>query len=387
MWEDKDLNQIQKEDLESLIINKVEEAKLVEYKSALNIETDPDKEKFLANVSSFANASGGHILFGLKEEKGVPVELCGVQVSDVDQLKLRLEQIIRDGVEPRIFGINIVSVSVNDGKSVLIIRIPQSWNTPHKVKRKGSGFYSRNSAGKYQLDITELRSAFLATETVADRINNFRADRVSRILSNDGPVSLLPNAKTVLHIIPFCSFTPGYVMDLRNVRDENIYLFPLYAAGSNSRYNCDGYMTYHSSEASNSPCNSYLQLFRNGIIETADSVMLTPFDEKKTISQTSEVNLLKELKAFILTLRRLGVQPPIAIMLTLLSVRGYIIEGSGYRRRHPVDRDHLLAPGVILNDYRDDLTQTMKPAFDMIWNSSGWEQSMNYDEDGKWRWQ
>ncbi len=54
-------------DLQALVDNSVSETKTLEYKESLPGNSDGDKKEFLADVSSFANASGGYIIFGMKE--------------------------------------------------------------------------------------------------------------------------------------------------------------------------------------------------------------------------------------------------------------------------------------------------------------------------------
>jgi predicted HTH transcriptional regulator len=35
-----------------------------------------------ADVSSFANASGGDIIYGVREQSGISVDICGLQMDD-----------------------------------------------------------------------------------------------------------------------------------------------------------------------------------------------------------------------------------------------------------------------------------------------------------------
>ena len=63
----KDFESVTIEDLTGLITNKVQEGKTIEYKSVLNLEKDAEKKEFLYDVSSFANASGGDIIFGIAQ--------------------------------------------------------------------------------------------------------------------------------------------------------------------------------------------------------------------------------------------------------------------------------------------------------------------------------
>jgi len=72
---EKDLQLIQEADLEELIKNKVPEGKTTEYKQVLPGSSDADKKEFLADVSSFANAAGGHLLYGIRAESAIQRKL------------------------------------------------------------------------------------------------------------------------------------------------------------------------------------------------------------------------------------------------------------------------------------------------------------------------
>jgi hypothetical protein len=87
------------------------------------------------------------------------------------------------------------------------IRFPlssyKSWAKPHVVNYQGHWrFYARNSVGKYPLDVLELKSAFLATTALGERIRDFHFDRISKIESNETPLLLADKARVILHTIP-----------------------------------------------------------------------------------------------------------------------------------------------------------------------------------------
>lgn len=64
----KKIDDITIDDIKLLIVNSVCESKSLEYKKELHIENDADKKEFLADVSSFANSTGGDIIFGIEED-------------------------------------------------------------------------------------------------------------------------------------------------------------------------------------------------------------------------------------------------------------------------------------------------------------------------------
>ncbi len=100
----KQLKYIDEQDLRTLAVNKVKEGKTIEYKAELPGNRDKDKKDFLADVSSFANAAGGDLIYGIRAKDGVPKEPFGIEISNADAAVLRLDSMIRDGIAPRIPG-------------------------------------------------------------------------------------------------------------------------------------------------------------------------------------------------------------------------------------------------------------------------------------------
>ena len=191
---DRPIRDIAKADVDRLIENKVHEERTIEYKEALPGSADKDKREFLADVSSFANAAGGDLLYGVKADKGVPTEAIGCKFDERDVL--RLESVIRDCVQPRILGMQMVPISGFPQGSVLLVHVPASWYGPHMVTfDKWTRFYTRSSAGKSRMDITEIRAAFLGSEALPEKIRQFRLERIGRIAADETPVRLVPEGK------------------------------------------------------------------------------------------------------------------------------------------------------------------------------------------------
>lgn len=192
----------EEKDLQELVDNQIPESKTIDYKESVTGNSDSDKKEFLADVSSFANAAGGYLIYGMRENSGIASELCGLENINADAEIRRLENIIRDGIKPRIPGVSLWAIPLRTSRDAIIIRIPMSWASPHMVTFKNdSKFYSRNSAGKYQLDVSELRAAFVLSETTTERIRDFRIERLSKIIAGETPVLLNETAKIILHII------------------------------------------------------------------------------------------------------------------------------------------------------------------------------------------
>ncbi len=384
----KPLESLVETDFQALVDNQIAEGKTLEYKQELPGGSDADKKEFLYDVSSFANTSGGHLIYGIKEDGGVPIEICGLDIADVDAAILRLENSIQDGIAPRIPGLRVRPVPLQNKRMVLVFYIPRSFALPHMVTFKNaSRFYSRNSAGKYQLDVGELRTAFTLSQSLRDRIRSFRQERLSNIVALETPVPMNTGAKLVLHVIPIGAFDLASSFDVGSLYEKKFQLFaPLTNRGWNQRHNFDGHLTF-SNDQDVPFTSSYLQTFRNGIIEAVDAATFTVYEGRGVIFRDYEKKLLSAIQRFLSLQENLGVEPPLFIMLSLLGVNGYIMEadlGFGRPGGNQIDRDALLVPEVVAEDFDIDLVQVMKPIFDAVWNAAGFSRSLNYDKDGNW---
>jgi len=62
----KPVDEINKSDIETLVDLKTAERRTLDYKELLPGNTDEEKKEFLYDASSFANAAGGDLIFGVK---------------------------------------------------------------------------------------------------------------------------------------------------------------------------------------------------------------------------------------------------------------------------------------------------------------------------------
>lgn len=365
------------------------ERKDLEYKLVLPDNKYDSKKEFLADLSSLANTAGGHLVFGISEDNGLPVGLTGVRSDDLDSEILRLENLIRDGIQPRIQGISTRSISVKSGDPALIIRVPQSWSRPHAVNYQGHWrFYARNSAGKYPLDVMELKSAFLATTALAERIRNFHFDRLSKIASGETPVSLEGNARLILHFVPYSSFESGLTFSFLPIQ-RDIFSIPLiHTSVSNYRYNLDGLLVQN--ERGNNLSGGYTQIFRNGIVESVNaSIFGSQGDDPLIPSTLFEMEMISAFDAFVALYQKLSVSFPAVLIVGFTGVKGYELAVNRsldmwHQHNHKIDRDILVFPEVILENGSRDASGTLQPIFDALWNSAGWAKSYGYDEAGEW---
>jgi predicted HTH transcriptional regulator len=162
-------------DIQGLVAERTPEGRSIEFKRELPGAKDSDRKEFLADVSSFANALGGDLIFGVQEKDGVAAVANGVVVANIDAEVLRLDEMIRSGISPRIIGCHTQVVPELAKGPAVVIRIPRSWNGPHAISfQQDFPFYSRSTKGKFRMDASDVRDAVLAAGSIDERIRTSR---------------------------------------------------------------------------------------------------------------------------------------------------------------------------------------------------------------------
>ena len=165
-------------DILNLVADKVSERKILEYKQILKIDKQDDKAEFLADISSFANASGGDIIFGISEARdengektGIPEAIIPLGVDNPTKECSRIEEIISTGIEPRIPVVEVKPIDIPEQGAVILVRVGKSWIAPHMVSYANrTRFFSRNGTGKRQLDVQEIGAAFALQRGLGERL-------------------------------------------------------------------------------------------------------------------------------------------------------------------------------------------------------------------------
>jgi hypothetical protein len=380
---------ISKGEIDSLLLNEVKEGRTLEYKEKLPGGTDSDKKEFLADVSSFANATGGDLLYGVKEKRdangkttGVPESIPGLAKLNADAEIRRLENIVRDGIKPRIVGVRWRAVDGFADGPVLMVRIPKSYSAPHMVTfQDHSRFYSRNSSGKYPLDVGEIRAAFALSETLPERIRHFRDERLARIVADETPLSLTWPTRIVLHLLPVAALDPTTRVDL--ARHEHVGVWPLFASSAlDWRFNFDGVVFFYPpSESDNA--RTYVQLFRNGAVEAVAALRFADGEPRVLPGAEITREVVKKVGTYLDLLRNYGSETPVFVLLSVLGVKGFRIRHGRFSDTGPpVDRDALLLPDVLVEDYSVSVPDLLRPTLDALWQAAGWRRCLVYDEQG-----
>jgi hypothetical protein len=383
----KPLNDITEADLLALINAGVAEGRTIEYKRELLLGDDKQKRKLVISIASFANASGGDLIFGMEAKDGVPKRIAALAGFNVDKDTLTIRDIIRHHVDPPIHGIEYREVLVSGG-ATLVVRVPRSWTRPHMVTYGGENrFHTRDSNGCVAMNVPEIRAAFLGAKTEIQKLQSFRLDRLSSIRSGELPFRLMKGSKAVLHLLPIASFQPGFAADVNSLSDTDLRPMVV-ASGWSTTHDLDG--RYSFDKTQDGECLGYLFVSRSGCIEIVNCTILNRGRDNVAIIPNPyfESEFIEFLPQPLACVQKMQVEYPIAIGLTLFDVQGHQLSCGPMSRMlfaRPVSYRDLLISEAVVDDPRTAPPKILKPLFDSLWNACGLQRSLNYDDKGEWK--
>lgn len=145
-------------DIEDIIASRTEESINIDFKDARALSSGDGKE-ISKDVSAFANSDGGLIFYGINENNHV-----ADSVSFVDGNKYNkewLENKITSNIQQKIDNLLIIPVRFDDdiNKTVYVVKIPKSANTPH-MNSFDNKYYRRFNFKSVPMEEYEIRDSY-----------------------------------------------------------------------------------------------------------------------------------------------------------------------------------------------------------------------------------
>lgn len=328
---DQPIDAIDEATLQRLVDNQVAEGRDLEFKRELPGGGDEASREFLADVTAFANAQGGDIVYGLDEANGAAASLPGVEVDDPDAAILRLEGKLQTGVDPRLIGVRTKWVPLANERGALVLRIPGSLSAPHRVTFKnGARFYGRNSRGKYELDVHDLRHAFTGSAQLPQQFRQLHAEAIAASQGADMPFAIEQAPTAVISVAPLGLFREGRRIAV--TRDNAVV--PVRVGAFTSLDTIEGVLM-HAPVGEEGRVGSYALTHRTGRSDSAfviGGVRQHNGEERRIVWPTTfEQGLMSMTNATQMQLRQHGIEGPWVILTSIIGAKGFrMIVGDGY---------------------------------------------------------
>ena len=138
---DKNISQVDTDDLQSLLDEAAVENVRLEFK-----RDDPRKDEWLKKLSSFANTFGGYVIIGAEahSQSGRLLGLPGI--APISGFKQRIVQWCWDSLSPQVdpFVSDPISTPADSSKVCYVVQVEESLETPHFINSR-KGVYVRTN--------------------------------------------------------------------------------------------------------------------------------------------------------------------------------------------------------------------------------------------------
>lgn len=344
--------------LTRLIDDQVSESRHLEFKRDLPGQDSDSVREFLADVSSLANAHGGDLVFGIEEANGIAAGLPGVDIADPDAEILRLESSIRSGIAPRLAGIRMHFTQLVNGRGVLIIRVPRGLMPPHRITYRNSGkFYSRTSRGKYELDVHELRHAFLETSQLPSRFRQLHQEAIERARGIDMPFAIMAEPTAVVSTIPLSHFREDREIPI----SRDTALVPIRPDAYSSIEMLEGVLLHTPIDRETGRVRSFALTYRDGRTDVAWTIggkrRAQNGEELRLIWPDSfENGLIDATRGTQSRLQPFGIEGPWVVMVSIFGSKDHFIHLDWLNQSNPAFRNEALIGQIQLERIEvDDL--------------------------------
>lgn len=195
------------------------------------------KRRLRKAVAAFANRSGGFLIFGVDDDRALPVNDRLVGIESTDDFPMNFGP-YASGCEPTVYwAFKNPAIELRAGRVLHVIHIPQSWKAPHAVRthqESGFVFPTRTNQGDEPMSYSEVQAMFLGyyekrlkLQLLMAELSQIALDANGMIISeakNDGTVYGLPTVEvrlleTVLSdTYSITSASPELLSTLANIR-------------------------------------------------------------------------------------------------------------------------------------------------------------------------
>ncbi|TRU56210.1 MAG: ATP-binding protein [Microcystis aeruginosa Ma_QC_Ch_20071001_M135] len=382
------IEKITEADLQALVAAQASESATLDFKRDLPGAASKDKYEFAKDACALANSGGGDLVYGIDEKDGFASRISPLVSETFDAAKRRLGMIADAGIEPRIPGIRIEAVMVSGGY-VLIVRVPASFNGPHRIVLDGhSRFVVRNNTHTAELSYDQLRDAFNRMNTLSEKAINFKVERLKSIVAQKNGLPMRKGPIAVALLIPLQSAVGRNSFDITTIDPQSMRTWE--ASGAKSMRNIDGFLLYET--MTDKPADglyAYAQIYRNGAMEAALTATLTISDDKKIPSTTIAKFFRRCYENFTTTAQARGLRGPAIFSCSLLNIGDYqfaVRDRYASRSAMYSDRPQLTLPDgwVETLDSPEPVDDVVKPILDVLWEAFDASRCFDYDKEGNW---
>lgn len=370
------------------------ESQTLDFKQELPSLDARGRNEFLKDVCAMANTDGGDLVYGIVEHDGAANAPAPIAGQGVDEVQRRLTQIIGGGLEPRVIGVVMHAVPFAGGGFVLVLRVPSSFDAPHRYRLENhhTRFVFRNGTVNSDMTYDQIRSAFDRAASLAERAREFRLKRCEELAAGGGWRPLAPGPVAAVHLIPLAALSGRTSVDVGSLHDGDYMTFaqtrPSWGHVTTRTLNLDG-LVVHPGQEPGAGVLAFSQVFRTGCLESVRNIAHA-HEGQHIIPSTTLAHFVRNMvQALTRGALQSGFLGPAVLGVSLLRVANVRL-GLGDRYRQYIaptaDRRNLLVPETWLGalDGLTDVDPIVRPVLDILWQCFDEPRCLEFDADGRW---
>jgi hypothetical protein len=393
------IDQITAADIQQLVDAQAEEGPTLEFKRDLPRDDRDSRKEFVADVCALANSKGGDMVFGIEEGENGAAGRVVPQDFNADSVITQLANVLADGLEPRLHGVLMRAVDIENGK-VLVIRVPRSFSGIHRSARDAH-FWVRESRSKRQLDVAGITSRVAEVLGRQDRLADFFARRYAAVVTGAYPLQLAAGPKVVVHVIPTRDIQSGEEIDMRPIADAGQFWVIPSSTSSFATHTLEGILHHPPVNEATGTVRAATLVFRSGVVEAVSEARSFRPDANgpEYISlEAVEAQCVQFLQRSLqLTAQQIAGGWPLTVRIA--------IAGHGQMGAKSIsqdvrwDFDHIpmvrvhapvvQLPDVLIEELPASVPLVLREAFNRLWQAWGYPRSFSFQtrHDGTALWQ
>lgn len=365
------LNQIDAAALDEICRQRFAESGTLDFKRLIPARDGGGTFEIAKDVSAFANADGGDLVYGIEEQDGSAASLMPIIGESADEAERRLRQVIDASIEPRL-GVQMKAVEVGDG-FVLVVRVPSSFDGPHCVRKDTQRrFVLRNGTSTSDMSYDQIRTAFGRTASLGEQARRFFGQRMQAIQQRQTWRPMMKDCPlAVFEFAPLSGVAGRSKIDMGRV---DFSKFIVWDGGGNPGINLDGVVAHYEGDDG---LWGLSQVFRNGCVE---SIVVAGGADRNgrggVWRESVEAFYARAFDACLAAATRWDLAGPAIVQCAVLNVADCVlVTGSVHDHisRKVADRPHLVLPEIWIEDISADLngTEVLMETNDVLSQSFG----------------
>jgi hypothetical protein len=144
------------DDLNRLVEDEIQDSLTLEYKRSEALgRSSAQRDELSKDVSALANSAGGQLIYGIREENHLPVEVDG-GVDNAVITREWIEQVLNSNIQPRLSKLIITPIKIADQRFAYVITVPASSTAHQAADRRYYRRFNFQSVAMYDYEIRDV---------------------------------------------------------------------------------------------------------------------------------------------------------------------------------------------------------------------------------------